>query len=181
VAGTSLPALAAVLPARGAGPAHSLRAVLPLALAAVGEETGWEAVTMWHRAQIRRPLTCLGIWTRPGADLDWFESISWRAKLDLGEPPAGDIDPSGRLTWIADIGDDGGSVRERTARSADLSARVLAPLSDETGIVGALEIFSRRARHVDEAVVAALTTAGGLLLPLLVRELQDAEQRRWRI
>jgi hypothetical protein len=169
-----------VLPASAAG-SQSLRAVLPLALAAVGEETGWEAVTMWHRAQSRRPLTCLGIWTRPGTDLDWFESISWRAKLDLGDPPAGDIDPSGRVTWVADIGDDGGSVRERTARSADLAARVLAPLTDAGGIVGALEIFSRRSRQLEEPVVAALTTAGALLLPLLRREMQDAEQRRYRV
>jgi hypothetical protein len=136
---------------------------------------------MGHRVQARRPLTCLGIWTRPGTDLDWFESISWRAKLDLGEPPAGDIDPSGRVTWVADIGDDGGSVRERTARSADLAARVLAPLTDGGAIVGALEIFSRSSRQLAEPVVAALTTAGGLLLPLLRREMQDAEQRRYRV
>jgi hypothetical protein len=44
-----------------------------------------------------------------------------------------------------------------------------------------LEIFSRSSRQLAEPVVAALTTAGGLLLPLLRREMQDAEQRRYRV
>jgi hypothetical protein len=136
---------------------------------------------MWHRVQSRRPFTCLGIWTRADGELDWFESISWRAKLDLGEPPSGDIDPSGRLTWIADLGTDGGSVRERTARSAGLASRVLAPLIEENSIVGALEVFAQRARPVDDGMVARLTAAAGMLGPLLLRETQEAERRRGRI
>ncbi|MGI8800909.1 MAG: hypothetical protein ACR2KV_01885, partial [Solirubrobacteraceae bacterium] len=176
----SAPPAGAMLPVVS-GPGQSLRAVLPQALSAVGEESGWDAVTMWHRVQSRRPLTCLGIWTRPGTELDWFESISWRAKLDLGEPPAGDLDPDGRLTWLSDLGSDGGSVRERTARSADLTTRVVAPLCGGEDIVGAIEVFARTARHADDAAVARLTTAAGLLAPLLLREMQDAEQRRWRI
>jgi hypothetical protein len=158
-----------------------LRAVLPRALALIGEESGWEAVAMWHRAQARRPLTCLGIWTRPGADLDWFESISWRAKLDLGEPPSGDVDPAGRLTWVADLGDEGGTVRERMARSADLCSRVVVPLTDGEALIGALEVYSRTARPSDEATMTRLVTAAGFLAPVLLREMDDAAQRRWRV
>ncbi len=147
----------------------------------IGEESGWAAVAMWHRAQARRPLTCLGIWTRPGAELDWFESISWRAKLDLGEPPSGDVDPGGRLTWVADLGDEGGSVRERMARSADLCARAVVPVVDGEALIGALEVYSRTARPSDEATMTRLVTAAGLLAPVVVREMDDAAQRRWRV
>jgi hypothetical protein len=147
----------------------------------IGEEAAWDAVTMWHRAESRRPLTCLGVWTRPGTDLDWFESISWRGKLVLGEPPSGDLDPAGRLTWVADLGGDGGSVRERTARSAALATRVLVPLVDGQSIVGALETFARTSRSIEDAAVDRLTTAAALLAPLLVHDMQEAEQRRWRV
>jgi hypothetical protein len=181
-AGAVAAPLAALLDApAGTGPGQSLRAVLPRALALIGEESGWEAVAMWHRAQARRPLTCLGIWTRPGADLDWFESISWRAKLDLGEAPSGDVDPAGRLTWVADLGDEGGSVRERMARSADLRSRAVVPLADGEALVGALEVYSRAARPSDEATMTGLASTAGLLAPMLLREMEDAAQRRWRV
>jgi hypothetical protein len=139
---------------------------------------------MWQEAQTGRPLTCLGIWTRRGQELDWFESISWHAKLELGDSPSGDIDASGRLTWVPDLGTDGEadiSARERTARAAGLTARVVVPLSSPKKIVGALEVLARDVRQPDHVGVARLATCATALTPPLLRDARDAEQRRWRV
>jgi hypothetical protein len=150
----------------------------------IGESSGWDAVAMWQAAQASRPLTCLGIWTQRGPQLDWFESISWRAKLEFGEPPAGDLDADGRVAWVADLGNDGDadvSPRERTARSVELACRVVVPLAKGRITVGALEVLGRAPRQPDAASLDQLTGAAIALAPLLTRDLAEAEHRRWRV
>ncbi|HEX3875264.1 MAG TPA: hypothetical protein VHW26_14015, partial [Solirubrobacteraceae bacterium] len=183
--GTSFPALATILgPAAGHGSRKSLRAVLPAALSTIGEESSWDAVAIWHETQSNRPLTCLGIWTRRGPDLDWFETVTWRAKLERGDGPSSDLDDAGRLTWVSDLGNDGGpelSARERSARAVDLACRVVVPLQTGRTTVGALEVLAQPVRQPDDASVARLTSAAGLLTPLLLRDMHEAEHRRWRV
>jgi hypothetical protein len=128
-------------------------------------------------------LTCLGIWTRRGPDLDALETATWRAKLDLGAAPSGDVDATGRLTWVADLGNDGDaglSPRERATRAFDLAARVVVPLQTGRTTVGALEVLARSVRQPDEASVGRIAAAASLLTPLLLRDMHEAEHRRWR-
>ncbi len=181
----TFPALTSLLGrGRNSSPAKSLRAVLPSALSVIGDSSSWDAVAIWQEAQSGRPLTCLGIWTRPAHELDWFESITWHAKLELGEPPSADVDEAGRLTWVPDLGTDGEadvSARERTARSADLASRVVVPLSSPRKVVGALEVLARDVRQLDDVSVARLASAARALTPLLLRDIRDANERRWRV
>ena len=156
--------------------AESLEDAAPRLLDAIGSPHGWDVGSYW---EAREPETLRYVcgWHAPGVDPAGFETGSREFPLRRGFGLPGRVWAQEAPAWIADVTVDEDFRRAELARSAGLHAAVAFPIHTSSGVVGVMELFSRRVRE-PEPELLELTAALGVQIGEYVDGLRAEEALR---
>jgi PAS domain S-box-containing protein len=155
-----------------------LSACRELALS-VCHELDWDYAGIWTVDLPSQKLRCRDSWVRPGLQLAAFESGSRAAALGPGVGLPGRAWMSAKAQWAIDLdiaqeGDRDGVSRRRimppSAEQAGFRTAVSFPLKCGDEVLAVVDVFSRRRRSPDAALMELLETAGDQLALWELRE-----------
>jgi diguanylate cyclase (GGDEF)-like protein/PAS domain S-box-containing protein len=125
-------------------------------LPALAESLEWELGGWWEAHDQEGVMHCRDLWLAPGLRAGSFESLSREVAFQRGEGLPGRVWESGEPAWIDDVREDPNFPRAPAAAEAGLHAAVCIPLLSGSRLRGAIEFFTREARHRDERFVELL-------------------------
>jgi signal transduction histidine kinase len=132
-------------------------------LRVISTDLDWPIALCWTAASDDRALRCRSIWAAEALRRADFVEASRTTVVAPGSK-----DPVGRAferlapVWIEDLSTEGASFggRGALAVSAGLSSSLSFPVADPAGATGVIELYSRRPRTRDDAMLSMLTEVG---------------------
>ncbi|HWC26103.1 MAG TPA: ATP-binding protein [Solirubrobacteraceae bacterium] len=148
------------------------------ALAALGTALEWELAAFWSVDRDGRALRCEGVWHAGGPGLAAFADRTRELALGPGEGLPGRAWERNGAIWIDNVQRERGLPRTIATARAGLLTAVCVPVRSEGELVGALELFSTRARRRERDLLAMLDATASQLGQFVERKRAEAESDR---
>lgn len=132
----------------------------PRIVQTLGENTGWDAATIWNIDPDENTIRCEGVWTARLPNAQEFERITREARFEPGAGLPGRVWSNSEPTWIPDLAKDPNFPRARAALTAGLRTALAFPVRRGEHILGVIECFSRSIRQRDENFLQMMATIG---------------------
>ena len=154
----------------GAGPHYALvrilaeAATLPDAAMRLSELMArhfeWDLGGLWMADEAAGLLRYAGGWSEDNPDLVAFRRISERLTFARGIGLPGSVWQAGEPIWLEDVRTSDNFPRAEVAAQLKVRGAVALPLTSGSGVLGVLELLSRKVRPRDPAQLDYLRTAG---------------------
>jgi PAS domain S-box-containing protein len=133
-------------------------------LRAISNDLGWPLALYWIAGADRRGLHCGSIWvaeTLKHADIVEASRVGV-VPVGANEDPAGRAYEGRAPVWIEDLPGavNAAGTRPALAARAGLKSAAAFPIADHAGAVGAIELYSLRARPPEEAMLTLMAEVG---------------------
>jgi PAS domain S-box-containing protein len=145
-------------------------------LFALCEQLDWDVAVVWKRDDTGR-LSAVDVWHAPDTSPRAIEAMTRSLHLASGEGMPGKVLATRGPRVVPDVTSSPGYLRADAAREAGLVTGVGFPLLAGNEILGVIEFFSRRARFVDDELIATLGAIGRQLGSYLARIQSETDVR----
>jgi PAS domain S-box-containing protein len=148
-----------------------LESVFPKALQTVCNFMNWEIIFYWISNKEKQTLHCSHSWHAP-EDTEKFKefvdkSIEITFENGIGLP--GRVCESGKTHWVVDVTQDANFPRFPFARKAGLHSGFGFPVTNSTGIIGVVEVFSEKTLQPKEDMAQLIGSLGNQMGQFLER------------
>ena len=150
---------------------------VPMILAAIGENLGWEAGALWRADDPAGVVRLTDFWHAPGSPAAGFEAESRRFTFGRGVGLPGRVWASGQPAWIRDVTTDPNFPRGRAAAQAGLHAAFAFPVAVGGHVLGVMEFFGREPWQPDEELLRMAAAIGSQLGQFLMRKQAEVALR----
>ena len=140
--------------------ARSVAEAAPRLLEVTARHFGWAVGDLWLADEAGLALSCAGTWSAPDPALGVFRRQSERLTYPPGVGLPGSAWATGVARWVPDLSLAENFPRSQIAAEAGLVSAVVVPVAAPAGVVGAIELFSREVRELDEVQLDQLETVG---------------------
>jgi diguanylate cyclase (GGDEF)-like protein/PAS domain S-box-containing protein len=145
---------------RALAQSDSMDDAAPAILGALGTNLDWQVAEMWLLDPTEESLTLRHWWHAPGLDAAVFEQAARRLALHREQDLAGLVWRSGKAEFVADVVSDPGCQRRGLAAVLGLHGAAAFPIAVDQKVVGAVTMYSHRARLLDDDILHPLTDLG---------------------
>src|SRR5262245_29263810 len=134
-------------------------------LRVISTDLDWPVAMCWIAGPDDRVLRCRSIWAADAlrrADFVEASRIAVIAPADHAGDPVGRAFERQSPVWIESLSKDGASSGKRVqlASSAELASSLAFPVADRGGPAGVIELYSRRPRSPDDAMLSLMAEIG---------------------
>jgi serine phosphatase RsbU (regulator of sigma subunit) len=162
-----------------AGADEALASILPIMFS----HLSWDVSCLWLVDSDRRHLICAATWPDDGGPTQAFEDVSRGIRPRVGDGLPGSAWGSGRpLVSRVSIGESR-LLRQEAIRSCGLQTGLAFPLVAEAGVIGVIEVFTRRTQSISVRLLDGWASIGhqiGQLLDHMRAEGRLREEERTR-
>jgi PAS domain S-box-containing protein len=139
---------------------RGLAGASPRILEGVGRTLDWDAASLWEVRGGRDTLHCTATWQAPDARLEKFQEFNRELHFGPGVGLPGRVLASGEPAWITDVSKDPNFPRATAAKAVGIRTAASFPIVGDRGTRGVVDLFSRRSRRPDKALLRAMATTG---------------------
>jgi serine phosphatase RsbU (regulator of sigma subunit) len=154
--------------------ASALALILPNLLS----ELSWDVGCLWLVTSDGRRLVCVATWPDDGGPTRPFEEASRSIRPTVGEGLPGSTWGSGRPLATSVGYDSIRSLRQETMTTCRLQTGLAFPLVTEAGVIGIIEMFSRRSYSISPLLMDGLASIGRQIGQLLDRARAETQLRQ---
>jgi PAS domain S-box-containing protein len=131
----------------------------PRMLEVVCRALGWQCGALWQVAGEQDALRCVGVWHEPSPRLEPFITATRQAVFGKGVGLPGRVWSSRAPVWIPDVTRDANFPRATVAEAARLHAAFALPITQDSRVLGVLELFRAEILEPTPEFVATMTAA----------------------
>lgn len=145
-------------------------------LPAIGASLGWDGGALWLREG--DVLRCASLWANPDREAQAVAAASRGIERRRGDGLPGRVWDTGEVAWIDDLEAGPDSPRRDVARQAGFRCAAGIPIQSATGLLGVIELVSKRAQPPDEELLQTLRSIALQLGLFLERRRAEAESQQ---